>query len=277
MKIGAIIQARTGSTRLPNKVLLPLPYNHKTTVLQQVIRRVKKTVPYIIVATTTLKTDKKIEIIANQEKVNIYRGSETNVLKRFYNAAHQHTLDVIVRITSDCPCIDPSLIKEVIGSHLQNKADYTSNVLDRHYPRGMDIEVFNFSTLKKAYVLAKDDYDKEHVTPYIHKNKKIFSLNSYIGNSEKSDHIRITLDTKQDYALICMIFEYLYPKNHNFGLDQILKLIKEKPWLLYINQSIEQKREFKNLNEELTVLNQCINIHGLNRVAKILKKKLSLL
>ena len=171
MKIGAIIQARTSSTRLPQKVLKPLPFNSKTNVLQQVIRRVSKSelIDEIIIATTIHDEDEKIVEVAKKENIKFYKGSLENVLERYYNAALENSLDVVVRITSDCPCADANIIDEIIKKHIDSDADYTSNTLTRGFPRGIDAEVINFSVLEKAYENATDKFEKEHVTPFIYK------------------------------------------------------------------------------------------------------------
>ena len=145
MKIGAIVQARTSSTRLPEKVLLELPYGSGITVLQQVIRRLKASekINQIIIATTTDDADDKIISIAKKENVQFFRGSKENVLERYYLAAKENDLDVIVRITSDCPCIDTPIVDSIINEHVNSKSDYTSNTLIRTYPDGLDAK-FHF-------------------------------------------------------------------------------------------------------------------------------------
>src|SRR5271157_2438354 len=171
MKIGAIVQARTSSTRLPGKILRELPYHSGTTVLQQVIRRLKKSVGLneIIVATTINDEDKKIVDVALNENVGWFRGSKDNVLERYYSAAKENKLDIIVRLTSDCPCIDPEIVDRVITDHLERGSDYTSNLLIRTFPHGMDTEVINFNVIERAHREATKDYEREHVTPYIYK------------------------------------------------------------------------------------------------------------
>ena len=212
MKIGAIIQARTSSTRLPQKVLKPLPFNSKTNVLQQVIRRVSKSelIDEIIIATTTHDEDEKIVGVAKKENIKFYKGSLENVLERYYNAALENSLDVVVRITSDCPCADANIIDEIIKKHIDSDADYTSNTLTRGFPRGIDAEVINFSVLEKAYENVTDKFEKEHVTPFIYKtHPEDFKIVQYETKNDNSD-IRITLDTPQDYALLCSVYDNLY-------------------------------------------------------------------
>lgn len=236
MKISAIIQARTSSTRLPGKVLKELPKNSGVTCLEHVIRRLKqcKKLDEIIVATvhdTFSGEDWRIIDIAKKENVQYFRGSEENVLSRYYYAALQYHSDIIVRVTSDCPCIDPKIVDSVIVSHLKLRKtyiDFTSNVLVRTYPKGLDVEVFDFDILEKVYDGAKSDYDKEHVTSYIYNHPSTFRLNNISAcNTLNHPNIRVTLDTQKDYEFLCKIFEKLYPKNLYFGAYEIVKLLKE--------------------------------------------------
>jgi len=175
MKIGAIIQARTSSTRLPGKVLKELPYASSITCLEQVIRRLKKSkrLNEIIIATTKNAEDDQIINISKKENVKYFRGSKENVLSRYYFAAKENNIDLIVRITSDCPCIDTDITDLTIDDHINKMADYTTNSLVRTYPHGLDMEVFNFNVLEESYKNAKEDYEKEHVTPYINRNPHI--------------------------------------------------------------------------------------------------------
>ena len=260
MKIGAIIQARTSSSRFPKKVLQSLPYGSDSCVLQQDIRRVKqsKLLDEVIVATTTNPEDDEIVEVAIKEDVPYFRGSLDNVLERYYRSASKFNLDIIVRITSDCPCIDWNIIDDIIQSHLDSDADYTSNTIIETFPRGIDCEVFNFEVLEESYLNATEKYEKEHVTPFIYKtNPDKFKINKYVSKEDHSD-IRITLDTPQDYALLCVIYDNLYEKNNFFSLEDILELFKQKPWIKYINEDIIQKKVFNTLSEELTeAINLC--------------------
>ncbi len=240
MTIGAIIQARTTSTRFPGKVLHTLPYNSSTTILQQVIGKIQRvtSIDTIIVATTTNTSDDPIVEIAHNEGTSAFRGSEDNVLERYMHAAKSASLDTIVRITSDCPCIDPQTTSQIIKEHLSSGADYTSNTIERTFPRGLDTEVFSMSALRDAYSNATEAYEKEHVTPYIYKtnahNYKIHSVRA--NDALHASDIRLTVDTKEDYALLCTLFDY-----GSTTVPDILALLKEKPWLQYINGSVQQK------------------------------------
>ena len=277
MKIAAIIQARTSSTRLPRKVLKELPYNSGITCLEQVIRRLKKSkrLNEIIIATTEGKEDDDIVEIAQKESVKYFRGSKENVLSRYYFAAKENNIDVIVRITSDCPCIDPDIIDLAIDAHINKMADYTSNTLTKTYPHGLDVEVFNFSALEEAYKKATKDYEKEHVTPYIYRNPQKFKINIVKAPKELyAPDIRITLDTEEDYALLCAVFDYLYPKNEYFDAYDIVNLFKEKPWLKLINKRVVQKKILDTLEEELKEAIKILDLQDLKRARDFLQRNL---
>ena len=278
MKIGAIIQARTSSTRLPGKVLKELPYNSGITCLAQVIRRLKKSKKLndIIIATTKEKEDNEIIDIAKKEDIKYFRGSKENVLSRYYFAAKENNTDLIVRITSDCPCIDVDITDLTIDDHINKMADYTTNSLVRTYPHGLDVEVFNFNTLEKAYKNATKDYEKEHVTPYINRNPQKFKINIVKAPKELyAPDIRITLDTEEDYALLCAVYDYLYPKNKYFNAYDIVNLFNKKSWLKLINKKIMQKKILNTLEEELKEAVKILDLQDLNKARDFTRKHLS--
>ncbi len=278
MKIAAIIQARTSSTRLPGKVLKELPYNSGITCLEQVIRRLKKSkrLNEIIIATTEEKEDDEIIDITKKEDVKYFRGSKENVLSRYYFAAKENNIDLIVRITSDCPCIDAQIVDVIINEHLKTNVDYTSNSLMRTYPHGLDVEVFNFNSLEKAYKNATKDYEREHVTPYINRNPQIFKINEIKAPKELyAPDIRVTLDTEEDYVLLCAVYDYLYPKNKYFNAYDIVNLFNEKPWLKLINKKIIQKKIFNTLEEELEEAKRILDSQDLKKARDFIGEYLS--
>lgn len=278
MKIGAIIQARTSSSRLPRKVLKPLPYNSETNVLQQVIRRVDKSelIDEIIVATSENIDDDEIVDVAIKENVKFYRGSLDNVLERYYGAADENDLDIVVRITSDCPLIDFSIIDEIIESHLDSEAEYTSSALIKQFPLGINAEVINFNALKEAYKNATENYEKEHVTPYIYKTAPDkFKINKYKCEGDYDSDLRITLDTVQDYILTCLIYDELYEDNTYFTLSEIMELVSKKPYIKMINDSIIQKKVCSNLQEELDEVLSFCNSQDLSKAENFIKTNLN--
>jgi len=277
-KIGAIIQARISSTRLPGKILKELPYGSGITVLEQVIRRLKKSkrLNEIIIATTEETEDNPIVNIAKKEEVKYFRGSKENVLSRYYFAAKENNIDLIVRITSDCPCIDTAITDLTIDDHINKMADYTTNSLVRTYPHGLDVEVFNINILEKAYNNATKDYEKEHVTPYINRNPQKFIVNIAKAPKELyAPDTRVTLDTEEDYALLCAVYDYLYSKNKYFNVYDIVNLFNKKPWLKLINKKIIQKKIFKTLREELEETKKILNLQDLKRARDFIGEYLS--
>ncbi len=278
MKIGAIVQARMSSSRLPGKVLKELPYGSGITVLGQIIRRLKrsKIINDIIIATTTEKKDLGILGIAAKEGVKFFKGSKNNVLSRFYLAAKRNNLDVIVRVTSDCPCVDPRIVDSVIKKHIKAKVDYTSNCQKRTFALGLDVEVINFSALKVAYREAKKDYEREHVAPYIYLRPDIFKISSIESTGDLyAPDIRITIDTIEDYVLLCAVFDYLYHKNNCFSAYDIVKLFKNKPWLGLINKRVIHKKVFNSMEAELKEAQRVLKLQGLKRAGSMLKKVIS--
>jgi spore coat polysaccharide biosynthesis protein SpsF len=242
MKIGAIIQARMGSTRLSGKVMKVI---EGKTVLKHVIERVKQSdfIDVIIIATTTHDRDDVIEAEAIQCGVEFFRGNEDDVLSRYYYAAKNNNLDAIVRITSDCPLIDSKVLDEIINYYQKNNYDIVSNagsdVLNRTYPRGLDTEIFSFKVLEKAFNNAVEKYQREHVTPYIYENSiNIF----YYKNNVDYSKYRWTLDTEEDFELISEVYKNIYKGTHDFYMQDIVRLFKQKPELYNINAHIEQKK-----------------------------------
>lgn len=276
MRIICIVQARTTSSRLPNKVLLKLPYDGKKTVLEQVINRIKKSkyISDIVVATTINKSDDQIVKICNSLlNIKCFKGSEEDVLSRYYQSAKQSNADIVVRVTSDCPCIDYKIIDKVIEQHLNEKNDYTSNTLTRSYPHGLDCEVFSFKALEEAYFQGKDKFEREHVTPYIYKTNKAEYKIGLLEFKENLSNIRITLDTKEDYNLLCGVYDYLYEKNKLFGLEDIRKLFFEKKWLFNLNNNINQKKVCNSLDEEIEETIKLLKKQDLNRAGEYIKEK----
>ena len=239
-KIKAIIQARTGSTRLPNKIFKELSGRP---VLWHVIERLKhsKLIDEIIIATTDLSDDDAVEKFCIENDIKFYRGSSDNVLSRYYNAAKKSGAGTVIRITSDCPVIDPALIDDMISMYQQSGVDYLSNSIERTFPRGLDAEIFSFKALEKAFNNAGKQYELEHVTPYIYQHPEAFSLKSYVNGTDYSFH-RWTLDTDEDFNLITEIYKSLYKEGEIFYWEEVLKLFQLRPELIEINKHIEQKK-----------------------------------
>ena len=252
MKTKTIIQARVGSTRLPHKVLLTIM---NKPVLEYVIERgsCAKNIDGVIIATTTSEEDSPIVDIAAKLRIKMYRGSENDVLGRFYHAAKAFGAENIVRITADCPLIDPKIIDSVVDCYIKNKADYCSNVLEPTFPDGEDVEIFSFKTLLQAWESAQLPSEREHVTSYIIKHPERFKLISVKNNLDLSAK-RWTLDEKKDFQFIKSILEALYPDNPMFTMEDILKFVSKNPDLENLNKDIQRNEGYqKSLKEDSRV------------------------
>lgn len=236
MNIAVITQARVGSTRLPGKVMKKILGK---TVLIHDLDRIKEmeTINKIIVATTDLDEDNIIpKTVEKYDKgVGIFRGSKDDVLDRYYNASKEFNVDVIIRITSDCPLIDPKPSDLVVETFLKNDCDYCCNNMPRTYPLGLDTEVFSFEALERAWREAKMPYEREHVTPYIRENPDKFKMINVRNNVDLS-HLRWTLDYPEDFEFITEIYKRLYPKKKIFYMEDILKILESEPNLIDINK-----------------------------------------
>ena len=216
-----IIQARMGSTRLPGKILKKL---NGITALECFLNQLSysKSLDSIIIATTTKSQDDVIVNFAKDHKINYFRGSENDVLDRFYECSKKFSVKDIVRITSDCTLIDPTIIDEIVDYYLSNSFDYVSNSIDRSYPSGNDVEVFSFSSLENSWLNAKKSSEREHVTPYIYNNPEEFSI-SQIKYSTNLSHLHWTLDREEDLTLIKKIYNSI--DKRPIHLNDILELI----------------------------------------------------
>ncbi len=238
-KIAAIVQARTGSTRLPGKIFKNVSGKP---MLQHVAERLSfsKLTNQIIIATTTLPEDSTVEEFCIKNNYAYNRGSMDDVLSRYYDAAAKFSADIIVRITSDCPLIDPQIIDSMLQQYLSSHVDYLSNIIKRTFPRGLDVEIFSFAALEKAYNEAKENFEREHVTPYIYQHPEKFATENFINETDYSSH-RWTVDTEEDLKLIRIIYSELYKPNCVFYFEDVLKLFERRPELFSINQNIKQK------------------------------------
>lgn len=238
--VGAVIQARLSSTRLPGKVLLDI---EGKTMLARVIDRVKMAskIDKIIVATTTSRIDDLIVNSINSKDVSVFRGEEYNVLSRFYHAAKNAKINTIVRISADCPLIDPKIIDKVIEKFFEHNVSIATNSggisYQRTFPVGLDVEVISFNALEQAHFNSTENYEKEHVTPFIYKNdENIFYLES---ESLQSDY-RFTVDTREDMDLIQVIYNHFCNKKI-FYLEEIMTFLRSNEHLTNINKHVKQK------------------------------------
>jgi len=239
-KIFIIIQARMTSTRLPKKVMLPLCGK---TVLEVLFDRLHEYKNNIIIATTDDGSEKEIVNLCKKLKIKYYQGDTQNVLQRYYKSARKYDAqgkDIIVRITSDCPLIDSSLLQKVIDMYESGNYDYISNRINRTIPVGLDVEIFNFHILETMYKNASNDYEKEHVTPYIYLTKK----DSYkIGSCEEEEDnskYRLTLDEEDDYIAIKEVYKQ-FEDSVDFSYQELIDMLKANPYIYNLNHHVTQK------------------------------------
>lgn len=241
--VGAIIQARSGSVRLSKKVLKRVC---GISFLEHEIRRVlrSRSIDTLVVATTRLRADDAVERIAKRSGVQCFRGSEEDVLDRYYQAAASYGISDVVRLTGDCPLIDPEVIDKVVGCYKKHpgRYDYVSNVMPPSFPDGMDVEVFSFSVLDRIKRSAVSAEDLEHVTLYLLDRPGEFRIGNVANDADLSG-IRLTLDEPGDLVLIRAIFRKLYPKNRNFSLSDILALLWDNPAFRKINSGIARNEK----------------------------------
>ncbi len=239
----AILQARLSSTRLPGKVLKPILGRP---MLEHQIERIRRSrlIDRLMLATSDDPSDKPLELLCSRLNIACFRGSLNNVLDRFYQAAVTIRPEHVVRLTGDCPLADSKVIDSTIRHYLDGGFDYASNALEPSFPDGLDIEVFRFSVLETAWKEASLPSQKEHVTPFIYNQPERFRLGSYKEDRDLSGK-RWTVDEPRDFQFVEKIYETLYPKNPNFDMHDILKLLEQCPELEAINTDIERNLGYK--------------------------------
>ena len=239
MTVGAIIQARMGSTRLPGKALLDID---GMSMLARVVDRVRRarTIDRVIVATTTKTQDDPLAEHARTLPVDVYRGDEHDVLDRYYQAASQHALDIVVRITSDCPLLDPGLVDDVVRLLLDpaSPVDYAANTVTRTYPRGLDVEAVPFATLARAWRDATSAHERAHVFPYVYEHPEVVSFAGVADLVDRSG-MRWTVDTDDDLAFVREICRRLGTRE--FTWTDVVQVLDANPELLRINAQVRQK------------------------------------
>lgn len=257
LKIVTIVQARTGSSRLPNKVLMPL--SGKALILRMIERvQLSRLKGEIIVATTTDKSDDSIEEICFDNKVKVFRGHPKDLLDRHFKAALEYDADAVVKIPSDCPLIDPQVIDKVLKFYIDNsdKYDYVSNLHPATYPDGNDVEIFSITALKVGWENAARELEREHTTPYFWENPDKFRIGNVeweTGLDYSMSH-RFTIDYMEDYLFIKAVYDELYDSNPEFSINDILELLERKPEIKKLNEKYIGVNWYKNhLNELKTI------------------------
>ena len=239
--IGAIIEARMSSSRLPGKVLLKA---EGQSMLEILVSRLKcvSAIDAIIIATTVSSTDDAIELEAARLGVICFRGSENDVMARVLNAARSNAVNTIVEITGDCPLIDPTITSLIINSYLANDYDYASNCAIRSFPDGMDVQVYSTAILEHSSNLATTSLEREHVTLHIRRNPELYShLNIVAPEAYFWPELGLTLDEEADFRLIAHLIEFFQQKNPGFSCLDCINYLKSNPHLLSINSNVKRK------------------------------------
>jgi spore coat polysaccharide biosynthesis protein SpsF len=241
MKIVATIEARMASSRLPGKVLqqaLGQP------MLHHLVTRLR-TVPSlddIVLATTVNATDDILQVFAQNEGINCFRGSENDVMARVIDSAESADADIVVEITGDCPIIDPQIVEQTIRMFKANHVAYASNAHIRSYPDGMDTQVVRLETLKRSALMTTEPLDREHVTLHIRNHPELFPHVYLVAPPEMHwPELGLTLDEPADYELLKRIIEYFGENNPLFGCLEVIRLLRDKPEWATINQAVLRK------------------------------------
>lgn len=258
-KIVIVTQARTGSTRLPGKIMMPLAGEP---LLVRMVERINfsQTPATIVVGTTYEPEDDKVEELCRQYAFNCFRGHPTDLLERHYKAGVEYNADIMVKIPSDVPLIDPRIIDKVLNFYLENedKYDFVSNLHPATYPDGNDVEVIPMNVLETAYNEAKLPMEREHTTPFIWENPQRFRIGNVkweTGKDYSMSH-RFTIDYQEDYEFIKRVYDELYESNAQFSLDDILDLLERKPQIMDINKAYAGVNWYRNHLDELKTVNK---------------------
>jgi spore coat polysaccharide biosynthesis protein SpsF len=248
--IGAIVQARMNSTRLPGKVLLNI---NGRPMLSYLIERVAsaRCVDQIVVATSTESHDDMISAFCERERILCYQGSLDDVLDRYYQAARELGCDVVVRLTADCPLIDPIVIDTVVGVFKSGQFDFVANTVPPvgTYPDGMDVEVFSFEALERAWKEASKPSDREHVTFYFWKNPELFSTTRHDLDVDLGEY-RLTVDYPEDLEVIRSLFRDLYPQDPLFTMKEIIAYLRAHPEIMARNAHIAPNQGWQSAFEK---------------------------
>jgi spore coat polysaccharide biosynthesis protein SpsF len=239
----AIIQARLSSTRFPRKVFAEICYKP---LIWHVTERLKwsKSIARIILATTTNTNDDELFYWAKDNNIDVFRGSEEDVLARYYHAASEYKAVSILRVTSDDPFKDPDIIDQVYKLYTDEKLEFAYNNNPPTFPEGLDTEIFSYNAIEKAFYESTDPYEREHVTQFFYRHPELFSQKNFSFISDLSN-LRWTIDTLEDFSLVTEIYNNLYKENAIFKFGDILKLIEDNPHLSEINNKVQRSAMYK--------------------------------
>ena len=252
-----IVQARVGSSRLPGKVLLPLAGRLLLVRMVERVRRAHRA-GTVVVATTTEAADDAVAACCAAHGIACFRGDALDLLDRHYQTARHFGADVVLKIPSDCPLIDPAVIDQVLGVYLKkpDQYDFVSNLHPATFPDGNDVEVMRFEALQTAWHTARRPLEREHTTPYFWENPDRFRLANvaWATGQDLSMSHRWTIDYPEDYEFIKAVYEALHPSKPDFGLDDILRLLENRPDIAQLNAHLAGVNWYRNhLNELKTV------------------------
>ena len=257
INIITVIQARMGSSRLPGKVVMSLAGKP---LIVRIVERIKraKLCGVVVVAATNAPEDDIIEDICKREQIEIFRGDTYDLLDRHYRAGLKYNADVVVKIPSDCPLIDPMIVDKVLAYYVNNQDefDFVSNLHPPTYPDGNDVEVVTMEALQKAWLFAKQDFEREHMTPYIWENPSQFRIGNVAWETgyNYSMTYRWTIDYEEVFIFIKSVYDELYAVNPAFGLYDILSLLERKPTLKNINNKYVGVNWYRNHLHQLKTI-----------------------
>jgi spore coat polysaccharide biosynthesis protein SpsF len=267
MRVGAIIQARYESTRLPGKVLMPLPFPYGKPLLKHIVDaiRLSNKINYLCIATSSLPENEAIEVFANHEGISCFRGSEDDVLSRFISVTKNEKLDVVIRLTGDNPLLAIKQLEETLQYHIDSKNDYTKT---SGLPVGMNFEIVKGNVLIELANKPCSAEDREHVTKYIIENEE-YKKTTYTFSHPEIESLRCTIDYPSDYAMLNMIVSKLKFKD---VISEMIEVLSENRWIASINSENHQVKFYKTIQEEVPVAKVVLKKYGLVNTIKLLKE-----
>jgi len=248
MKVVAVLQARTTSTRLPGKVLAQIQGRPMLELMLERVRRAEL-IDQVIVATSTGKSDNALENLCKHLGVECYRGSLDNVLQRFRGAVRKYGGDHVVRLTGDCPLIDSGVIDATIRFYLDGGYDYASNTMPPTFPDGLDVEVFSRQALESTFEKAGTALELEHVTPHMRNHPETFKLGGFQGSRDLS-RLRWTVDEPEDLEFVRAVYDALYEKKESFGYLDVLELMEQNEELGQLNNMFSRNEGMRKNQKE---------------------------
>jgi spore coat polysaccharide biosynthesis protein SpsF len=273
MHIGAIIQARMQSSRLPGKILLPLPLNSEVSLVEHVIHSILRTecIDTCVLAATTNKADDDLEQVAQKCNITLYRGSEKDVLSRFVELTALYEFDVIVRVTADNPFLDSAKLNEIIKRLIDNNLDY---IYTSGLPLGMNFEVLSKKAIIESGMNVEDAFSKEHVTTFVRESGEYKVEHFIFENILISSNLRMSIDYPSDFSMASLLFSLL-PDLKFLGIENLYEINIKYPWIFDVNKDNFQKRKYISIQDELQDAIKVLDQSELLNASQILKKRLN--